>query len=213
MIKYDRIVAIDELTRNDHYYLDREDQCFYLGEYTAERGFNHSATNQAILNLKIEPSKPKNRLYYKSAAIADFSREMNKLIGSTFAMHTFVPMPPSKTLSHPDYDDRLIQVLTRATHGIKADIRPLLLETADREAAHKTPGKKRSPDNFNFSIDETYAAPAPTSIIIFDDVLNTGASFCAAKRQLHERFPTVEIMGLFLARCVHEADLSLFDLG
>ena len=44
---------IDELTRRDHYYLD-ETECVFIGEYTARAGYQHSQTNQLILNLKIK---------------------------------------------------------------------------------------------------------------------------------------------------------------
>ena len=47
-----RLTQVDDLTRPDHYYLTAEDQCLYFGEYTARKGFNHSETNQLILNFK-----------------------------------------------------------------------------------------------------------------------------------------------------------------
>ena len=47
-----RLTKIDELTRPDHWYLDENDPCFFLGEYTARMGFVYSETNNLILNFK-----------------------------------------------------------------------------------------------------------------------------------------------------------------
>lgn len=46
------LTKIDELIRPDHYHLDANDECYFIGEYTAGRGFAHSSTNQFIYNLK-----------------------------------------------------------------------------------------------------------------------------------------------------------------
>jgi predicted amidophosphoribosyltransferase len=42
--------------------------------------------------------------------------------------------------------------------------------------------------------------PAPRKIILFDDVLTTGASFKAAQTLLRENFPNAPIAGIFIAR-------------
>ena len=49
--------------------------------------------------------------------------------------------------------------------------------------------------------------PEPSVIAIVDDVLTTGAHFRAASAILAAQFPEVQILGLFLARRVPEADL------
>ena len=47
-----RLTKIDDLTREDHWYLTDEDDCYFLGEYTAREGFGHSHTNSVIYNIK-----------------------------------------------------------------------------------------------------------------------------------------------------------------
>jgi hypothetical protein len=47
-----RLTKIDDLTRPDHSYLTAADVCYFLGEYTARKGFAFSATNRLIFNLK-----------------------------------------------------------------------------------------------------------------------------------------------------------------
>ena len=46
------LTKLDELNLPDHWYLDATDECYFIGEYTAGRGYSHSSTNQLILNLK-----------------------------------------------------------------------------------------------------------------------------------------------------------------
>jgi hypothetical protein len=47
-----RLTEIDDLTRPDHFYLTPEDACYFLGEYTARKGYAFSPTNQLVLNFK-----------------------------------------------------------------------------------------------------------------------------------------------------------------
>jgi orotate phosphoribosyltransferase len=50
-----------------------------------------------------------------------------------------------------------------------------------------------------------YANPAPEKIVVFDDVLTGGSHFKAMKIVLRQRYPEVDIIGLFLARSIHPA--------
>lgn len=211
MISYDRLQRIDELTRRDHYYLDADDECYFLGEYTARKGYQYSDTNNAIITLKTPPSLPENRQYHKRRAIAAYSNELRRLVGRNGSEGwTFVPVPSSKIVGHPDYDARLTLVLGRAFEGFTVDIRNLVKQRENRVAAHKDDSKKRSPDNFEYEIDESLTEPIPHRITIFDDMVTTGASYVAVKRILQRRFAGATIRGLFLSRCVHEADFGFF---
>jgi hypothetical protein len=55
-----RLTKIDDLTRPDHSYLTANDDCYFIGEYTARRGFAFSSTNNLILNFK-KPMDRRNR--------------------------------------------------------------------------------------------------------------------------------------------------------
>jgi hypothetical protein len=44
-----RLTKIDDLARPDHSYLTAADDCYFLGEYTARKGFAFGATNRLIL--------------------------------------------------------------------------------------------------------------------------------------------------------------------
>ncbi len=108
-----RLSKIDDLTRADHTFIEAEDECLYLGEYTARKGCQFSDTNQLIFNFK----KPMDRRGqprwdYKGRAVEKAGREMREALDALnpkwLSIATLVPMPPSKVKSDPMYDDRLI---------------------------------------------------------------------------------------------------------
>ena len=47
-----RLTKVDELIRPDHSYLTADDTCYFLGEYSARKGYAFSPTNQLVLNFK-----------------------------------------------------------------------------------------------------------------------------------------------------------------
>ncbi|MDJ0687246.1 MAG: hypothetical protein QNJ41_01935, partial [Xenococcaceae cyanobacterium MO_188.B32] len=81
--------------------------------YTPGASYTYSQTNDFILNFKIKPSEL-NRLRYKQSAINRFADEVIELFKGDFLNtndnYFLVPIPPSKSKSHSDYDDRLEQV-------------------------------------------------------------------------------------------------------
>ena len=67
-----RLTKIDDLTRPDHSYLTPEDACYFLGEYTARKGYAFSATNHLIQNFKKSLDKRGTAQWnYKGVAIRD----------------------------------------------------------------------------------------------------------------------------------------------
>jgi hypothetical protein len=64
----------------------------------------------------------------------------------------------------------------------------------------------------DFEIDESLANPAPTRVILFDDVLTTGSHFKAMQMVLQMRFPGIHMMGLFLAYTVRPNDPAVFEI-
>lgn len=200
-------VAVDDLLRPLYPHLTAADQCYFLREYTAGRGYAGSETNHLILNLKKPPDrrgKPEWR--YKERAIEQVAREFRASVNlSALRRVTLVPMPPSKAKSDPLYDDRMLQVLRAVDVEGQLDIRELLLCALSMPAAHLTAQRPTIAQLIaNFVVDNTLAEPAPTTIALVDDVLTTGAHFVAAKTALAARFAGVPIRGLFVARRVHD---------
>jgi predicted amidophosphoribosyltransferase len=210
-------VRIEALMLPDHYYLDEQDECYFAGEYTARKGYAHSATNQLIINFKKSVDKRGTSQWeYKDRAILQAAQIFRTAIKANSDI-TFVPIPPSKEKTDPLYDDRMLRLLQTICRGWeKIDIRELVIQWQSAEASHTTDCRP-SPDDLmmNYIIDEQLVTPPPQTILVIDDVLTTGCHFKAMKQVLLNRFPNTAIIGMFIARRVPEADDldDFFDLS
>ena len=207
-----RFLKIDELALPDHWYLEAEDECYYIGEYTARGGHACSETNQLIHNFKkgVE-RRNRSEWAYKERAIVTIANMIRANIKSD-AVLTFVPIPPSKAKNHELYDDRMSKVLTIASGGRPYSVLELIIQIQSVEATHVS-NERPSPDEIlqNYRLDETLCTPEPLLIFLVDDVITTGCHFKAAKRLLSARFPNVRIVGLFIARRVPKSDFDALD--
>lgn len=200
-----RLTRIDELLRVDHVRLADTDTCYFLREYTSGVGYAHSDTNDLISNLK----KPVDRRgrpewKHKERAMARVAKELRATINPRYLESaTLVPMPPSKSKTDPQYDDRLLTILKLLGEGRTLDVRELLVRTMSVAASHTTI-ETRDPGRIaqDLAVDESLAQPAPTRIALFDDIITTGAHYRAASTVLTIRFPAAEIIGIFIARRV-----------
>jgi hypothetical protein len=211
-----RLTKIDELARPDHHYLAAEDVCYFLGEYTARKGYAFSVTNNLILNFKKKMDRRgKPEWPYKAVAIQRAAAALRASLKDNARQKlTFVPIPPSKAKSDPLYDDRLVQMLRGIWPGQPIDIRELVIQPASSDAVHDreerpTPAELEA----RYVVDQALVAPPPQeTIAVVDDVLTTGSHFVAVRNKLRQVFPTANIVGLFIARRVPEAvDLEDFD--
>jgi predicted amidophosphoribosyltransferase len=198
-----RLTAIDETTRQDHYYLAEADRCFCFGEYFADQGWGHSPTNQLIFNYKCKPTEKSARLRWKDQAIATIAAGLKDAIArQEVERHTWVPIPSSKLPEHPEYDDRIVKTLRRAFAAYTVDIRELLRQSVSAIADHGS-NSRMTPETLfellNVDHDAWDRAP-PRSIILFDDVLTTGKHFKACEGRLREIDPSIAIAGVFVAR-------------
>jgi hypothetical protein len=199
--------AVDDLLRPLYPHLTAADQCYFLREYTAGRGYAGSETNRLILNLKKPPDRRgRTEWRYKEEAVRQVAREFREsLTPQRLRAITFVPMPPSKRKGDPLYDDRMLRVLHAVDEERQLDIRELLVLAESTVPAHAAAARPTIEQLIaNLEIDEDFAQPAPTSIALVDDVLTTGAHFVAAKRVLTGRFPGISVRGLFVARRVFD---------
>jgi hypothetical protein len=199
-----RLRVVDEGARRDHSCLEAGDVCFYHGEYLAGAGIK-TPTNDLILDLKKDPARHgKIDWRYKLWAIEDCARvlrlglDLSRLEGVTL-----VPVPPSKRSDHPAYDDRMVQVVKALCAGTRLDCREILVTTRNRAAGHGANGRSRIETlRASMTIDAARAVPAPECVILFDDVLTSGATFKACQAVLWAAFPSVEVAGCFVARRV-----------
>jgi hypothetical protein len=211
-----RLTKIDDLTRPDHWYLTEEDDCYFLGEYTARKGYAFSPTNQLILNFKKSMDKrgtPQWR--YKDHAINEAAAAFRAaLTGDLLNVLSLVPIPPSKAKTDPLYDDRVTRMLRGIRGQPPLDVRELIVQRASTAAVHDQVQRPRPEDiEANYTIDNALRNPAPRAIGVFDDVLTTGAHYRAACGVLRAAFPGTRVIGFFIARRVPEAaDIEDFDL-
>ena len=210
-----RLTKVDDLTRGDHYHLTGDDDCYFLGEYSARKGFAFSPSNGLILNFKKKMDRRgRPEWAYKTKAIqnaaAAFRAALRDEVRNRF---TFVPVPPSKAKTDPLYDDRLVRMLSQIWPGEKTDIREMVLQPVSTDAVHDHE-QRPTPDEIEerYVIDRKTVTPAPNFIAVVDDVLTTGAHFVAVRSKVRQVFPDTKIVGLFVARRVPEAiDFEAFD--
>jgi hypothetical protein len=204
----DRLTQVDGLNRPDHHYLQEGDVCLYLGEYTARKGYAHSETNHLVVNFKKGVDrKGLPEWKYKGIAIRKAGGLLRQaLTQDALQKATHVPIPPSKAKSDPQYDDRVLQMV-RVCAGPSADIRELVVQNFSTGASHESDSRPSPGDLVaNYSIDQSLITPAPKLLLVYDDVLTTGAHFKAVQYMLRQAFPDVPIFGLFIARRVPESD-------
>jgi len=202
-----RFTKIDPLSLPDHFYLTADDECYFLGEYTARKGYSFSDTNQLILNLKkTMDRRGKMDWPYKAAAIRKAARAFQVALNvSARTSFTFVPVPPSRAKSDPLYDDRLVQMLRGIWPGQQVDVRELINQTASTEASHDSQSRPTPAELISrYVLDGELLTPQPRAIAIIDDVLTTGSHFVAARTVLRHVLPDAQIVGLFVARRVPE---------
>ena len=200
-----RLTKVDDLIRPDHSHLTGADACYFIGEYTAYRGYAHSDTNRLIFNFKkTMDRRGRAEWRYKEQAIQTAAAAFRRALApKDLDRLTFVPVPPSKARGDPLHDDRLTRMLGAIQPKPPLDIRELIVQTESTAAVHA--GDRRpAPERIEalYRIDETLTGPVRDIIAVVDDILTTGAHFRAAKSVLSARFPGVAIIGLFIARRV-----------
>lgn len=90
------------------------------------------------------------------------------------------------------------------------DIRELILAKESREAAHN-PGAIRPKVNDhlnNFVFNNSKKYPKPRGIILFDDIITSGAHFKAAQTIIKKVWSEIPLIGIFVARNVKIEDVN-----
>lgn len=201
-----KLTRIDELYLDQYFYLESEDRCWFLREYSSGEGWSFSETNDLISNLKKGVVEDRLQIY-RQRSVQFFASELATVLGPLTSSRgfTFVPIPPSKTRAHVEYDDRLIRVLEAIPGSQEFDIRELIEQKQDLPRTHRAARRHSSQSLYhNYKINDALREPAPKCLVIFDDLLTTGAHFKAAQRILQETFPAAAILGIFLARAIHQ---------
>lgn len=204
-----RLQAINATHLKEHYYLDSSDQCYFFGEMTPGQ-HDWTPTKSLISNLKKRVGD--GGYQYKPGAIRQVAHLLlNAINPKSFSEITLVPIPPSKKIGDPEYDDRMWNVLQALRDAVggdgNVDIRRLVYQTESYKASHTTTDRA-SPDELEsiYQIDDSLLDPAPTRIVIVDDFLTTGCHYKTMQKVLLEKFPNAQVQGIFVARRKLESD-------
>jgi len=131
---------IDDSNRGDHYYLTSDHECYFFYEFTAGKLAGHSQGNHLIRNLKKHVSRSHLPDYkYKTQAIADSIGLLNSafLMGASLLAQAVVcPIPPSKAVNDPEYDNRMSQIANGACQGTSSFYCELVQQTQSYATAH-----------------------------------------------------------------------------
>jgi predicted amidophosphoribosyltransferase len=119
-------------------------------------------------------------------------------------------MPPSKREDDPDYDARLVQVLEKLKNKDNDfKYEEVLANKKSRKAAHSLKNEPRPTKDEhlnNFIVENNLRNKNVEAIVIFDDVIYSGASFKAAKEVLKKHYGPILICGLFIARHIGQEE-------
>ena len=206
-----KLSKIDDSVISDHYHLTSDDLCYFGSNYKAGEGYGIGGTNQLIINFKMSVDvRGKKRYNYKIEAINKIAVALRGCINQNqLDKSVLVPIPPSKCKGDPLYDDRMSQVLRKAFPN-NADVRELINSISSKAASHSTDDRPTIQELYNnLEIDNTLNQNVPEFIVLFDDVITTGAHFKACKQILLENFPNVKVVGVFVAR--REIDNDVLD--
>lgn len=209
------LLKIDPSNIGDHFYLKDEHECYFFYEYTARQGYAYSPGNQFVLNLKKSVLlRGTPQYHYKEQNITRAGIMLHNVLKhapNVLPNTTVCPIPPSKTTTNPEYDDRITRIVAAACHNTAAEARELIVQTHSYESSHtQASGARKKPDELEAIYQLVAPAPRPV-VILVDDVLTTGAHFVAARNVILAQHPKTQVIGMFLARRVLPNPFDDFD--
>jgi hypothetical protein len=184
-------------------HLNSDDDCYYAKDYYSGTGYQGGEVNNDILNFKKAPNLPGQN--YRTEAIYKFAIEASVLIDcESKKTYAVTAIPSSKSKSDPLYTKRFEDFFSELSK-----IRPCLdviwpvSSKITITPAHI--GGYRNPKNIeeNYQFDG-FKENAPDFILVFDDVLTSGAHFRAFKDFLIKSGYSGKVYGVFWAKSKKE---------
>lgn len=199
----------------DHYHLTPDDECMFLGDYNAGDGYRNNtpqAINQTISNLKKLPND--RHAVHRNRSVDWCGDVLERLERQFPGRLTWVPIPGSKLPTHPEYNPRILDILSSMNRVQTADIRQILYNSKSTRASHQSAGNRLSLDEVRdvMCLNEGQTQPTPEHILVVDDVITAGTHFRVASDLLSARFPSAAITGLFIGRTIHRRPDPFADL-
>lgn len=205
------VKVLEDENLSDCYYLDNDDICVYLGDYTAREGYDYSEVNQLISNLKKGVDrKDRDEYKYKESAIQQctlmIETVLDDILQNTSKQIVVIPIPPSKSKSHDLYDDRILQIAVNASlNKPRVQVIEFVEQIESTNAFHLSELSRPTPSQMQENYRILNCIPQNAEVVlIFDDVLTTGSHFKAIKNLLLEQYPDLKdkIYGLFIAKVI-----------
>jgi len=191
-----------------------DDKCaYYMERYKG--GYKKSRANDLINNyqkpIERKTSNPQE-FAHKGPAILNFADDLCRIFDRSRDLSgtAIVPMPTSKSRSDRLYDDRNVQVASLVADRYD-DLKMCDVFESDGELAPSKVGGTRSVDVLLQHIVFHGFAEEPNIAILIDDVFTTGAHYVACRRLIEQRYPAVEVIGLFWAKQIN-ADYFLVEM-
>ncbi len=186
-------------------YLDEGDICLYYMDKTDGRP-SDSEPNQLIYNLKIDPadmSDGQRRGRYKENAIKkcadDMARYLSQWNAITPLNTVLVPIPPSKPLGSPGYDNRMALVCSQIQGQTGIRYADCLRTIKDLGSMHHGDVARNIEQlRSNIAFEPEMIPGGIQYVILVDDQLTKGTHFKAIKPMFTDRGYTV--VGMFWAK-------------
>ena len=224
MSKYNlALEKIDETTIKAHHKIKQNDNCYYLCEYRSDLGFSHQGF-QLLQNIKKKVSQQGQKGYhYKKQDMNYVAVTLAQVFKNDATNVSLIPAASSKAKDDPEYDDRIIRILSAMNeyrvNQLKAtelDICDCLSTRATRESLHES--EQVRDENLlasTIAVDATKLAKASKNLIFFDDMLTTGCTFQASRIALNQQagIAPSQITGLFIARRIFPPTAEAFSIN
>jgi hypothetical protein len=190
---------VDEITLSSLPHLKSGDICGFAYDYL-KGGFQRGPVNENIINFKKAPDAQGQ--HFRNQAISKFSLDASGLFNCESGKDYFVTaIPSSKAKNDPGYDNRFedfFKELKKLCPCIEI-VWPVSAK-ATVPSAHQTTGG-RNPQTImqNYQFDG-FGTITPERLMVFDDVLTTGAHFRAFKDFLINNGYAGQVVGIFWAK-------------
>lgn len=193
---------IDAITISTITHLNNSDECFYAKDYLTGFGFQGGSANSDILNFKKAPGTPGQ--HYRAQAINKFALEASSLFdcdsGKKFAV---TAIPSSKVTTDPLYDRRFedfFDQLKQFCPCLEVFWPVVAINTV--QPIHQTSGA-RNPNSLMQNYRYTgFPNTEPSNLIVFDDLLTSGAHFRAYKDFIIQSGFGGKVFGVFWAKTI-----------
>ena len=196
----------------------KNDECYFLMVYTPRAGYDTSEANSRIYNFKAREKNANNleHLRHIERRRLDFANDLEPAIESLAKSNpagtaSLIFIPTSKRPDHPDYNNgfEIVCEHLKKIFGQKIVIETPVEIIESRESSSTAGGRRdrRYIEELKSNLKWLGLEYEPDTLIIFDDVITTGAHFRALKELIvanSARPP--QVIGLFWALSQKPAD-------